>query len=53
MKIENITRDRQKRDIHGQNLKTEWKVEKYFSKKKIQFTRVQYTQFYVCTPKWK
>lgn len=33
MKTENITRDRVKRGIHGQKLKTEWKVENIFSKK--------------------
>lgn len=32
--IFNFTRDLLKRGIHGQNLKTEWKVENIFSKKK-------------------
>lgn len=55
MKTENITRDRLKRGIHGQNLKTEWKVEKYFFEKKNHpiHSCTIYTQFYVCTPKWK
>lgn len=40
MKNENITRDRVKHGIHGQNLKTEWKVENIFRKKPIQVTLV-------------
>lgn len=49
MKTENITRDRQKRGIHGRNLKTEWKVEKCFFEKK--FTRVQYTHNFMYVPR--
>lgn len=49
--MKNITRDRPKRGIHGQNLKTEWKVEKYFFEKKIQFIRVHYTHNFMYVPR--